>query len=278
MNKLKRSLNISFLDDPYLAVLMKRMYLKNIKGEVDELNIQINGINEEMIGFIKKLWDEEALKVITRKGKSETISHGEALNELYSISDGDIFIIMDSDNFVYQKGIINRYCSMIEETNGFFDFVGNKGPYMAFFRKSMLDKLDVDFREEHKNGKFHDTMKNLLAQISEISAKIIPIDNLPEWEHIGRMSAFGIYVEQCYLDIDTGLNRNVRKLFGRSQRVALIKYIYNITKKDVPFPGYNECYLKTFLDVCDDVGHKQVNIDKIIEETTKSKLKDYDQS
>jgi hypothetical protein len=277
IEKLKRSLNISFLTDPYLAVLMKRMYLKNIKGEVDELNIQINGQNLEVIEFIRELWKDEATNIIWKVNKPETVNHGEALNELYKLSTGDIFIILDSDNFIYKKGIIDRYCSMINDHADFFDYVGSTHPYMSFFRKSMLDEIEVDFREEHKDGRFHDTMENMLPKISEIKVKIIPVDKEKEYEHIGRMSAFGIYAEECYLGIDAGLYRYVWKLFGRANRVGLIKHIYEITKKDVPLEKYNESYWKTFLETCEDIGHKQENIDKIIEETIKPKLKDYEQ-
>lgn len=275
VEKLKRSLNISFLSDPYLAVLMKRIYLKNIKGEVDELNIQINGRNPELVAFIKELWQDEANNIIYKIGKPKTINHGEALNELYKISTGDIFIILDSDNFIYRKGVIEGYSLLIDAG---MDYIGSNHPYMAFFRKTVLDKIKVDFREEHKDGKFHDTMENLLIKFTRTTNAMlkIPVDLPNDYEHIGRMSAFGIYVGEYYFNNDTSWDRSVWKLFGRANRVGLIKYIYDITNKDVPFPEYNEFYWKSFLEVCEEVGHKLVNINKIIEENVKPKLKDYE--
>lgn len=279
--RLKRSMAISFIDDPYLAILFKRIYDKNIKGEVDELNIAINGENIEIVEFIKNLWKDEATNILMKYTKGETVAHGEALNKLYAISKGDIFITLDSDNFIYRKGIIDRYCTAID--NG-VDYVGSFSPFMSFFRKSVLDKIDeVDFRDFHtkkENGtdKFYDTMKRLMIKFSEISKLLyeIPIDNLPEYEHIGRMSAFPIYVEDCYFDRDTGLQRFVRKLFGRANRVALIKYIFDVTKDEYPDKKYNEFYWKTFQDVIEDVGHKEKILNEIIEEKIRPKFKDYE--
>jgi len=260
---LTRSLNVSFIDDPYLAVYFKRFYDKNIKGEVDELNIHINGENLEVIDFINRLWTGTANNILTEVKEPKTINHGEALNELYKIQNGDIFIIMDSDNFVYKKGIVDEYCQDIENL---FDYVGSNHPYMCFFRAEMLDDIKVDFREEHENGRFHDTMENLLVKIAKYKRKFIAVDVEGEYEHIGRLSAFPMFVNDCWLDKDKGISRPLRKLFGRANRVALIRHIFKQTKDEVDMPLYNNFYQDIFFDVCNEVGHKIANIDKIIKE------------
>lgn len=267
--KLTRGLNVVFTDDPFIAVYFKRLYIKNIKGEVDEINIHINGENDEAMEFIRKFWSDEAKSIFVEKKEPATINHGEALNLLWKNNKQDIFVIVDNDNFVYKRGIIEKFCSKIEDG---LDYVGGKGPYMCFFRKTLLDKIDVDFRESYEGGKFRDTMKNLLIELYKNTDKtfIIPVDSNEEYEHIGRMSAFPAFINDYKRDNNTRIGRHVLKFFGRPNRVALVKWIYLLTEKNINLE-HKKLYWELFLKVCDKVGHYQHNIDKIIKEKYETK-------
>ncbi len=265
---MKRAVLIAFAADPYLAMYFKKTYDLYWKDEVDELHIHINGKQKFIIDFIEKLWQKDAKQIVK---KYRVYRQGEAFNELYPQINCDILMTMDSDNFIYQKGVINKHAKMVEE--GHYDYVGSKKPFMSFWDKKTLDKTEVDFEEHHfkkgdkvdkykfENDKFMDVMELLNTKFAKVTNKIleIPIDDLPKREHIGRRSFFSYYVAN-YPEEKSIPERNVLKALGKLNRAAYTYHIFKKTKIDFPYKKYNDYYEKMFYLVIEFLGFDKRNI------------------
>ena len=261
-----RAVLIAFAADPYLALYFKKTY-EFWKDEVDELHIHINGKQKFIIDFIEKLWQKDAKRIVKRY---EIYRQGQAFNELYPI-DCDILMTMDSDNFIYQKGIIDDLAYKIE--NGAVDYVGPKKPFMSFWSKKVLDKIEVDFEERHIEGKFYDVMELLNYRFADVTDRIfeIPIDNLPKREHIGRRSFFSYWVDDYPKEKEIP-ERNVLKALGKINRAAYTYYIFQQTKKDFPYPKYNDYYEKMFKKAINYLGFDLRNLAYSIDKKVKTRL------
>lgn len=156
-----------FMDEPYLALYVKELYKRFWKDEVGELLIFLNCNLSEVANFIESIWDQENKVFVIKKSQDipHYLLHGGCLNLLYPHITKKYFLILDSDNFIYQKGIISKMVSEMENTN--LDVVGIENnaasrliieaakarfqtvglsPRFCFFRKSLVDKVpDIDF-------------------------------------------------------------------------------------------------------------------------------------
>ena len=264
-----RAVLVAFAADPYLALYFKKTYDLFWKNEVDESHIHINGKQKFIIDFIEKLWQKDAKQIIKRYW---VYRQGEAFNELYPQINCDTLITMDSDNFIYRKGVINKFANMVE--SGEYDYVGSRHPFMSFWNKSVLDKIEVDFEEHHyKSGKFYDVMELLNIRFAEKTDKLfeIPFDNLPAYEHIGRRSFFSHWVSDYPKEKEIP-ERNILKALGKINRAAYTYYIFQQTKKDFPFKEYNDYYEKMFIKTINYLGFNLRNLAYSIDKKVKVRL------
>lgn len=240
-----RNLIMAFIDDPYMAIYQHDLY-QNYQNEIDELNIYISGRHSFIIDFISELWSEASHQIIFR----QPVRHGEALNELYGQSRGDVLITMDSDNFIFKQGVIDGYCKEIESLNydivGSLNYANHINPFMSFWRMSLLNSVAVDFRDKTTKQGFSDVMQELSKAVfaKQHKLKIIPVDNQPYYEHLGRSSALPSVLDYPK---PIELNKSVAKAFSRRNRAEKIKTIYELTHDRFPFPDFN-AYYKKYLD------------------------------
>ncbi len=259
---MKRSAIISFSCDPYVALYFKKFYERFWVGEVDELNVLVNGRQEFIKEFIGEAWKPLAENVVF----NGYCSQGVAFNRLYPLCKGDVLITADSDNYVYQKGVIDRYAGMVER--GECDYVGSTRPFLSFWDRRALDAMGgVDFDESHDVAKnericreagvrrddyrFLDVMEPLWLRFSSrpgAKTRQVQAGNYPEYEHVGRMSTMAI----AFFDYDGGRNfqvkvtKRIMKFFSRLNRVALLYHIFDRTKAEFPYPEFNALYESTF--------------------------------
>jgi len=196
---------------------------------------------------------------------------------------------IDSDNFIYKKGVVEKYADRIR--SGEYDYIGPHKPFMSFWNKNILDTIDVDFREHHfqkgdkikgysdcmDSYKFLDVMELLSMRFSQKTDKILetPIDDLPEHEHIGRSSPFinflGDYPKEKTVD-DIMNNRGVLKSMIRLNRVSYVYYIFRQTKKYFPYKHYNDYYERMFEFIMNIIGYNLEMITRVIGKRIKIKL------
>ena len=177
INGKRVSVLVAFVCNPYLAVLFKRMYLKYWKDEIDELLVNVNGRNHTIRKFIVDLYKDDDKVVVIDEVKGE-IRQGHAFDNMYHKSTGEILITMDSDNFIFKKGVIEENCKKLEEFDsigsfGFHAYPGQVGdicvqkygtarlnPFMAFFKSVIIDQMtEVSF--ETKSFKKEDYFEYL---------------------------------------------------------------------------------------------------------------------
>jgi len=120
----KVSVILAFVCNPYLAILQKKLYLKYWKDEVDEVLINVNGRNDSIRKFIIDLWKDDD-KVAFIVDTPTEIRQGTAFETLYPGVMGKVLVTMDSDNFIYKKGVIRKYSNYI--LNGEYDCIGSTG-------------------------------------------------------------------------------------------------------------------------------------------------------
>ena len=282
-----KSIFIIFTCNPYLAVLQKRLFDKFWGDEVDEVLIGINGRNKKMLEFIRDLWvDEPKVKVIEIM-ESES-RQGIMLNMIYKYATGEIIIIMDSDNFIYQKGIIDKMCNKIEQG---YSSVGSLGlhahpalvaemfykaygtvrlnPFMAFFKKEIIDKSEIDFRTfNYELGQqvdfwgtpmpckgWIDVMGAMCLRYFKHDFKYFTItENAVGYLHGGGLSS----VHRRHwksMDVVDG-NVFVQRDRGPAERThywVMVKAVYDVTKAQVD-GNYNAEYEKGFEQQFRDSG------------------------
>ena len=180
----KVSVMLAFTCNPYLAVLQKQTYLKFWKDEVDEVLVNVNGKNPEIGEFIANLWREDDKVAFVEYIPAEQ-RQGAAFNTLFHMVTGNVLVTLDSDNFVYKKGVIKKYSDMI--FNEQYEVIGSKGnhirppqvaeiyckkygfcrynPFMAFFRTKMIKHLD-----NHNFGTWGFRKGDRLSTTGEFSA------------------------------------------------------------------------------------------------------------
>jgi hypothetical protein len=218
---MNKSLIVAFVSDPFQALLYRERF-ELFKDELDQVVIGIAGKIPKVNEFIADLYKDCEIRLKV----DYHMNQGQIFNAIYPFVKGDILVTMDADNFVFKKGIINRYTRFIEKDE--YDIVGSHGqhargpkfadaliarfkyvrmnPFMSFWRKEQLDKLEnLNFEtrvwskpgtyDEEIDWKFEedsiiDHMGVITIRMIRQGARIleIPGENPPEWIHPGAMA------------------------------------------------------------------------------------------
>lgn len=275
---MKTACLICFVCDPYLAVFQKNIYLKYWKDEVDEVLVNVNGINEQLKDFIFDLWQDDKVKVVQ---KERMMRQGTAFDLLYPHVSKDIDVVMtqDSDNFIYKKGVITEFVDKI--ASGEVDAFGSSGnhaypptvsraivakygtvrfnPFMTYWRKSILDQIeDLSWTSYgyEKGDSFEPVgtfeMKGHMEVMAKLSLeffhltkkyKIIPQAEFEKYVHIGGVSSI---FRRFFHSVEGGDKNYIRAKGSRINIYYLLwDYIFwKYTKDRVPFPEYNKEMLR----------------------------------
>ncbi|TAL40042.1 MAG: hypothetical protein EPN89_20175 [Methylovulum sp.] len=108
--------------DPFPFKLTFHFFEKIWQDEVDKLFVLLDGpIEIEVVEFIRKFVTKNPKVVFKYIG--HPIDHGPALTEMFNASNEDIVIFIESDSVIFKKGIVDKYCKLIED--GSIDCVGS---------------------------------------------------------------------------------------------------------------------------------------------------------
>jgi len=165
---------MGFIDDPYLAMFVKKIYERHWKDDIKELLILVNGNNRKVVDFIKEYWNYDE-KVSYIETWYEPFPVGKLYTTLYPHAKGDIIQIMDMDNFILRKNVLSEFGSQI--TSGGYDVIGSQShaasrriyelatskwghsrlnDSMLLIAKRILDQVeDVDFSRKRWNAGDH---------------------------------------------------------------------------------------------------------------------------
>lgn len=272
---------VAFVCNPFLAVLFKRTYDRYWKDEIGEMLINVNGMNDEAREFIVSLWKDDD-KVSYIESIPAEIRQGDAFNRLFPMAKGKVLMTIDSDCFVYSKGIIKKNADLI--LSGKRDAVGSLGrhahpsnvakmisdkygairlnPYLSFWRNSIARRIrNITFKtftfmkgEKFEfldqpmpaNG-FLDCMTKFCVQFFQQSRNIQTIETgeLHKYVHISAISSI---FRRCYRNLE---NSNKQE-YEQTKHVIPLSYlgwtnlIYEATKNQVPLKKYKQEYYKGF--------------------------------
>lgn len=285
---------IAFVCNPYLAVLQKETYLKYWKDEIDEILINVNGRNNQIRKFIVDLWkDDDKVKVINELPGE--MRQGVAFDSLLPAVEGKVLMTLDSDNFIYKKGVIRDHANII--LSGEADSVGSQGfharpkwaanaliqkfttvrlnPFMSFWNMDIVKQINnVTFKnfsfEQGEKFRFIgdikervtlDVMAYFSVQFFEISKKImkIPSEKEGQYIHVGALSS--IY-RKNFMGLENYSNTQYEraKLKQHSNYYTWYYMIYEATKDKVSLPEYNKAYEENFMYEIEKIG---VTVDEI---------------
>ena len=273
---------IAFVCNPYLAVLQKRTYEKYWKDEVDEVLINVNGRNDTIRKFIVDLWKDDD-KVVFVDEVPKEIRQGPAFNRLYPHVTGNVLMTIDSDNFIYKKGIVSEFGRLIVE--GIHDSIGSMGlhaypqemmrkitgkygtvrlnPFMAFFNNDIIKQIkDIDFGTEafkkgdvipYLGGMEHngwiDIMGKLCIQFFQISKNYYLIKATEPGKYY-HMSGISSLYRRKFRSLEDDDEQKFRAgsldAFQNHGYWAMYYTLYQSTKGEVPFPDYNKEYEEGF--------------------------------
>ena len=277
----KTSVLLAFVANPFLAVFMKNNYLNFWKDEVDEVLININGRNKMIVDFIVSLWNEDNkvkfIDVVDRE-----MRQGDAFDRIYPKATGDILMTIDSDNYVYKKGVVSRYVNWVRE--GKFDAIGSRGhhaypaevsdilvnkygiirlnPFMSFWRRDLVEKMDViTFRTyNYKAGeKFEpigtflldgwmDCMARFSLQYWQFTKNYKVIDPTFQGEYV-HMSGVSSVFRRNFKGLEDNDGQKYNEKHLNKQKIyfwALYYLLYEATKNEIPFEDYKKEYERGF--------------------------------
>ena len=281
----KVSAMVSFVSDPYHALLFKKSY-ERWGDEIDQLLVYANGLIPEVNDFIVSLYRKEAdFKVYSY----ESVSQGSAFNSLYKHVKGDILMTLCSDNYILKKGIVSNFVKDMES----YDAVGSMGlhastniaqkiaeklgtvrlnPFMSFWHKDKLDEIkdltfDAVFWEQRykipeidleiKEGGHLDIMSLMsikyLAKNKNI--KVIPPEQVPNWVHPSGMSSGVVH----YFNRGDGKSFYGKDLHVGSLGITTLGWFlfaYEETVKECPLEEFNKKYYNGMVEKIVKSGHK----------------------
>lgn len=289
MKQSKISTLVSFVSDPYHALLFKKSF-ERWGDEIDQLLVCVNGNIPEVNKFIGGLY---ATKIILNDIVvfNESISQGKAFDVLYPQVTGDILMTLCSDNYILKKGIVNGFKKDMEQ----YDAVGSMGlhasaniaqkiaekigtvrlnPFMSFWHKDKLDEIkdltfdavfweaeqgykipEIDF--ETNEGGHLDIMSlmSIKYMAKNRNVKVIPPEQVPNWVHVSGMSSGVIH----YFDRGDG-----KSFYGKDLHVGSIGittlgwflFAYEETVKDCPLEEFNKKYYMGLVEKIVKSGHK----------------------
>ncbi len=271
----KISVMMAFICNPYLAVMQKKCYLKYWKDEVDELIINVNGRNSKIRKFIVDLWkDDDKVKFVDEVPSEQR--QGQAFDSIYLLCEGEIIMTMDSDNFIYKKGVVKGLADKIR--NGNYDAVGSPGhhvrpvamaeqfvkrygtcrlnPFMAFFRKDIINKItNLTFKAYTiEKGEKLDILEGTAEE--RIEMDVMTFFSLKYFQFAKSFSLIKPVLENEYIHVaalSSIFRRKFRELENsdddplqfRDYKIKMYYWgwyhmIYEYTKNEVPFPEYNK--------------------------------------
>lgn len=294
---------IAYVCDPYLALFHYKNYLKFWKDDVDEVLVNVNGRNDQIREWIADLWRKDS-KCKFVDSYPQEIRQGGAFNRLYPHLKTDLFMTVDSDNFIYKKGVVSELKRLMVQNN--YGAIGSVGhhiypvsvarkvlnqcgivrfnPFMGFFRKAVADKINnltfesFAFDQGEKFG-FIDSMPEkgygevmskftLQYRAIEPSHLVIWHDKIGDYIHVSGLSSI-------FRRFFMGLEQNnegqytERGQINKEKRYWIAYYlIYEATKNEVPFKDYNQEYERGFEAELKKTG---VTKEQIIEEAKKYK-------
>lgn len=278
---------IAFVCNPYLAVMQKQTYLKYWKDEIDELLINVNGRNDQIRKFIVDLWkDDDKVKVVN--DLPAEMRQGTAFDSLCPAVEGKVLMTLDSDNFIYKKGVVEAHSNMI--LSGQYDAVGSAGhharpvkvadklvskyttvrlnPFMSFWNMGIVMRIpNLTFGthsiEKGERWRFYgdvderislDVMSYFSLQFFELSKKICKIPSAREGEyvHVGALSSI---FRRNFRSIENFDNTEYKVAEIKQHSLYYCWYwlIYEATKNQV-IPEYNKRYEENFNGEISKIG------------------------
>lgn len=271
----KISVMMAFVCNPYIAVMQYRCYLKYWKDEVDEVLINVNGRNSYIRKFIVDLWSKDDKVKFVDEVPGEQ-RQGPAFDSLYLLCTGEIIMTIDSDNFIYKKGVVTGLADRIRK--GTYDAVGSPGyhirpvpiadeivkkwgtcrlnPFMAFFKKEIIkqipnltfkavtiekgEKLDILDKPAEERIEM-DVMVYFSLKYFQLAKSFSLIKPVMEDEYI-HVAALSSIFRRKFRELEDSDND---PLEFRDYKIKMYYWgwyymIYEYTKDEVPFPEYNK--------------------------------------
>ena len=285
MPKSKVSAMVSFVSDPFHALLFKKSY-ERWGDEIDQLLVCVNGNIPEVNEFIIDVYDGYQIKF-----DSVSISQGRAFDSLYPLVEGDILMTLCSDNYILKKGIVSGFVKDMEN----YDAVGSMGlhastniaqkiaeklgtvrlnPFMSFWHKNKLDEVkdltfDAVFWEAEQGYKIPEidlevnegghldimSLMSIRYLAKNKVFKVIPPEQVPDWVHPSGMSSGVIH----YFDRGDGKSFYGKDLHVGSLGITTLGWFlfaYEETVKECPLEEFNKKYYEGLVGKIVKSGHK----------------------
>lgn len=293
---------IAYICDPYLALFHYNNYLKFWKDEVDEVLINVNGRNDKIREWIADLWRKDN-KCTFVDSYPQEVRQGGAFDRLYPHLKTDLFMTVDSDNFIYKKGVVANFKRLMEEQ---YDAIGSVGhhiypvsvarkvlnqcgvvrfnPFMAFFKKEVADKIpnrtfesfafkkdeSFEFIDSMPDDGHAEVMSKFTLQYRTIAPRHLVVWHTKPGEYVHASGLSSIY-RRFFMGLEQS---NDQKYVERGQVNKEKRYwvfyhlIYEATKDQFPFKDYNEVYEQGFAEELKKTG---VTREIILQEAEKFK-------
>jgi hypothetical protein len=260
----KVSVITAFNSDPFMALYFKKNYEEFWKDEVDELLVCVHGGNDEIDNFIASLFP------MSRKSSIPLPELGIALDYIYPFVTGDILMTIDSDCYIYEKGLVTRYANSLidcdatgtigyatrplSEADGLFRHFGivRLNTFLSFWNKKKLNFPFTFQRMKFKKGeKFYgyefpndcklDTLGYLTLRFINEGCHIKTIKKFENTNHIGGLS----HISRRFLgENGISLYDIPSDKIGANPGTGLgfLKKIFYETYKDYPDQKLNDKY------------------------------------
>jgi hypothetical protein len=293
---MRTALMVAFVCDPYLAIFQEKLYHRFYKDEVSEVLVNVNGKNDQIKDWIADLWRSQ--EKVTFVDSQRMMRQGTAFNYLYPhIKDADVVMTMDSDNFIYSKGVVNRFVDIIEsEQYGIIGSVGSHAypsevadyivkrhgtvrinPFMSFWDKHLLDKLpEVDWTSfAYKSGDIYppvglipadgymEVMAKLTLDVLNLPSKFLKIEpaEFGKYVHVGGISQI---FRRYFSVIEDGNAIPDNTNFIQLDYLVWRKLLFEATKDDFPFADINETHEKILAEKFEMTGVDKGLIDELV--------------
>lgn len=157
-----------FDGDPFVAEFWLRLYEKYWRGEVNKIYTDIcydpELVPEPIIKYQRQLF-EKYPEITTRWQDSKQIPEISNM-QLIPQAEGEVIMLVESDGFIFKKGVVDDCCKQIEEKGydlcsapftiipeGLSEVVESKGHMRCFMfiRKKLLNQVEIDLMPKHLN-------------------------------------------------------------------------------------------------------------------------------
>lgn len=269
----KNSLMVTFISDPYHAILFHDRW-EFFKDEIDQIVVGIAGKLPKVNDFIADLWGD---KVVARVDIHR--NQGQSFNAIYPSVKNDVVITMDSDNYIFKKGLVRKYSDMIGE----YDIIGSEGfhikpsslikdmhdhfgyvrinPFMSFWNREILNKIENlswetwYFKKGDKLGDYTFPEEGYIDQMGGMSLRaflltkkvlIIEGDHYPEYRHPGAMATatrHHLGRDDGSATIDGSANNALNNPLDHT-RIGWWLFAFEMTKDRYPDKAFNDEYYR----------------------------------